>query len=116
MKIKILFIALLSSVLSWAQLTEGFESGLPAGYSATTNYTLVSGAWSGTANQVLAGTPTGVKTGTYCCQLRSQVGASVITPNITVGVGTVTFWGSSSIAALSMVVLIGSPQQVLLFL
>lgn len=78
-----------------AQLTEGFESGLPTAYSPITNFTLGSGNWSGTSNQVLAGT-TGVRTGTYSCQLRSQVGASVITPNMTTGVGTVSFWGSAS--------------------
>ena len=85
MNLKILFFALFTTFLSWGQLTEGFESGLPGGYSATTNYTLSSGAWTGQANGVLAGT-TGVKTGTYSCQLRSQTGASVVTPNITTGV------------------------------
>lgn len=84
-----------------AQLIEGFESGLPTAYSPITNFTLASGTWSGTSSQVLAGT-TGVRTGIYSCQLRSQTGASVITPNITTGVGTVSFWGSASLVTGSM--------------
>ena len=99
MKLKILFFALFTTFLSWGQLTEGFESGLPsAGYTAATTYVLASGTWSGQANGVTRGT-TGMNSGLYSCQLRSQTGASVITPNMTSGVGTVTFYGFSSIAA-----------------
>lgn len=95
MKMKILLLFLLTAWSSWSQITEGFESGLPTAYGAATTYTLGSGNWSGQANGVIRGT-TGVKSGLYSLQLRSQTGAMVISPNITTGVGTVTFWGSAS--------------------
>lgn len=95
MKLKLLLFFLLLANFSLAQLTEGFESGLPTAYSAATNYVLGSGTWSGQANGVIRGT-TGVKSGTYSLQLRSWVGSMVITPNITTGVGIVSFWGSAS--------------------
>ena len=98
MKLKILLLLLLASSFSWSQITEGFESGLPTGYTATTSYVLSSGTWTGQANGVIRGT-TGVKSGSYSLQLRSQTGAMVIMPNVTSGVGTVTFWGSSSTAS-----------------
>lgn len=78
-----------------AQISEGFESGLPTSYSSVTSYSLGSGTWTGQANGVIRGTA-GVKTGSYSLQLRSQTGAQVTTPNITTGVGTVTFWASAS--------------------
>ena len=82
-------------VLGQVFLTESFESGLPTSYSTTTTFTLGSGIWTGQANGVIRGT-VGVNSGTYSCQLRSQTGAQIITPNITGGVSTVTFWASSS--------------------
>ena len=82
--------------LGQARITEGFESGLPTTYGTGTSYTLGSGTWTGQASGVIRGT-TGVKTGTYSLQIRSQVGAQVTTPNMSVGgVSTVTFWGSAS--------------------
>ncbi len=77
------------------QISESFETGLPTAYVATTSYTLSSGTWTGQANGVIRGT-TGVTAGSYSLQLRSQTGAQVTTPNITTGVGTVSFYGSSS--------------------
>lgn len=85
----------LGSLNGWGQGTEGFESGLPTAYTTTTSYTLGSGTWTGQANGVVRGT-TGVKSGSYSLQLRSQTGAQVTSPNQTTGVGTVTFWGSAS--------------------
>jgi hypothetical protein len=76
--------------------SEGFESGLPtSGYTTTTSYTLGSGTWTGQSNGVTRGT-TGVQNGSYSLQLRSQTGAQVTSPNITTGVGTVSFYGSVS--------------------
>lgn len=86
----------LGNVCGQIQLSEGFESGLPTAYTTTTSYSLGSGTWTGSSNQVLRAT-TGVKTGTYSLQLRSQTGAQVISPNLSVGgVSTITFWGSAS--------------------
>jgi len=82
---------------SFGQLTEGFETGLPTSYTTTTSYSLTSGTWTGSASQVIRGT-SGVNSGTYSLQLRSQTGAMAITPNITTGVGTVSFWATSSTA------------------
>jgi hypothetical protein len=97
MKFKLLLLSfLLSATLGWGQISESFETGLPTAYTATTSYVLGSGTWTGQANGVIRST-TGVKTGTYSCQLRSQTGAQITTPNITSGVGTVTFWGSASV-------------------
>ena len=95
MKKLLLFLTLLVSGTLFCQLTEGFESGLPASYSSPTSYTLSSGTWLGQANGVIAGT-VGFKTGTKSCQLRSQVGSQVTTPTITSTVGSITFWASRS--------------------
>ena len=94
-KVSLLIFIFFCSVLSWGQISESFESGLPTAYSATTTYTLGSGSWTGQANGVIRST-TGVQTGAYSCQLRSQTGAQITTPNITSTVGSVTFYGSSS--------------------
>lgn len=75
--------------------TEDFETGLPTSYSSTTSYTLSSGTWTGQANGVIRGT-TGVNSGSYSLQLRSQTGAQVISPDITTGIATLTFYESSS--------------------
>lgn len=98
MKLRLLLFTFLFSALSWGQLTESFELGLPTSYSATTTFTLGSGTWSGQANGVIRGTA-GVKSGTYSCQLRSQEGAQITSPNITSTVGTVSFYSSSSTAS-----------------
>jgi hypothetical protein len=98
MKLKILLLLLMLSSFSWSQITEGFESGMPTAYTGTTSYVLGSGTWAGQANGVIRGT-TGVKSGLYSCQLRSQTGAMIVMPNVTTGVGTVTFWGSASTSA-----------------
>ena len=84
------------NVIGQVLLTEGFESGLPTGYTTTTSYTLGSGTWTGAASQVIRGT-SGVNSGSYSLQLRSQTGAQVTSPNIAVGgVSTVTFYGNAS--------------------
>ena len=98
MKKIILLITFLFSIFSWGQITEGFETGLPTAYSATTSYTLSSGTWTGSANQVIRGT-TGVQSGSYSLQIRSQTGSNVVTPNITSGVGVVSFYGTGSTAS-----------------
>lgn len=85
-------------VVGFGQLSESFESGLPTSYTSTTSYTLASGVWTGQANGVVRGA-TGVTNGSYSLQLKSQTGAQVTSPVITTGVGTVTFYGSSSVAS-----------------
>jgi hypothetical protein len=79
-----------------AQLTEGFETGLPTSYSATTSCTLGSGTWTCQENGIIRSIE-GVTNGTYSCLLRSQTGAHITSPNIPIGgVSTVTFWASAS--------------------
>ncbi len=77
---------------------ESFETGLPTGYTTVTNYTLSSGEWTGASEQVIRGT-TGVESGSYSLQLRSQTGAHITTPTITGGVGTISFYVTSSTAS-----------------
>ena len=46
MKTKLFFLAFLTSLLSWGQIFESFESGLPTSYTSTlSNVTLGSGTW-----------------------------------------------------------------------
>jgi len=96
-----LFVLILTSVNVnvYCQINESFESGLPTSYSSVTSYVLSSGTWTGQANGVIQGT-VGVKSGSYSCQLRSQTGAQITSPNIPLGgVSTVTFYASSSTAS-----------------
>lgn len=95
MKNFLFIITFLCSIFSSAQITEGFESGLPTSYSAVTSYTLGSGTWTGQANGVI-NTNTGVQSGSLALQLRSQTGSNIVSPNITSGVGVVSFYGSAS--------------------
>jgi hypothetical protein len=89
-------VVLFIGVWGQIQISEGFETGLPTSYTTTTSYTLGSGTWTGQSNGVIRGT-TGVNSGTYSCQLRSQVGSYITSPNIpTGGVSTVTFYASIS--------------------
>lgn len=74
------------------QITEGFESGLTSSYQ-TGNVTLGSGTWSVTT--VLAGT-VGVNSGTKSAQLQSATGSQLITPTISGGVGTISFYVTAS--------------------
>ena len=76
----------------WGQLTEGFESGLTTSYQTTT-VTLGSGSWSVT--NVLAGT-TGVNSGAKSAQLQSATGSALITPTLSGGVGTISFYITAS--------------------
>ncbi|MFN8237263.1 MAG: autotransporter-associated beta strand repeat-containing protein [Chitinophagales bacterium] len=76
----------------FGQITEGFESGMPTSYTTGTA-TLGTGTW--TLTDIIRGT-TGVKSGSYSCQIRSATGANIKSPVLTGGVGTVTFWASIS--------------------
>ena len=87
------FVLMSASVFS--QISESFESGLPTAYGNTTSYNLSSGVWTGEANAVIRGNM-GVKSGQYSLQLRSQTNANVVSPTITSGVSTVTFYASAS--------------------
>jgi hypothetical protein len=92
------FAMMAMSLNGWGQIqiSEGFESGLPTSYGSTTSFSLSSGTWTGQANGVIRGT-VGIHSGSYTCQLRSQTGAQITSPNIaTGGVSTVTFWASVS--------------------
>ena len=72
MKTKLFFLAFLPSLLSWGQIFESFESGLPTSYTSTlSNVTLGSGTWQ--IDDVIQGT-TGVQTGSYSAQIRSATG------------------------------------------
>jgi hypothetical protein len=79
----------------WGQITEGFESGLPASYTATASYTLGSGTWTGAPSLVIKAT-TPVKTGSASCQLKNTTGANVTTPILNSGVGTIKVWAAAS--------------------
>lgn len=81
----------------WGQLFESFETGLPSSYNSTlTNVTLGSGVWQ--IDDVIAGT-TGIQTGSKSAQIRSATGAQMITPTLTGGVGTITYYVTSSTAS-----------------
>jgi autotransporter-associated beta strand protein len=83
-------------VVGQVLLSEGFESGLPTAYSSITTYSLGSGTWTGQASGVIRGT-SGVNSGSYSLQLKSQTGSQVTSPNIAVGgVSVVTFYGAVS--------------------
>ena len=75
----------------WADLSEGFETGMPTAYS-TGNYALGSGTWSFV--NVIRGTTK--YAGSYSCQIRSSTGAEARTPVLSGGVGTISFWVYSS--------------------
>ncbi|WP_264548120.1 T9SS type A sorting domain-containing protein [Flavobacterium sp. N2820] len=84
----------LMSNYGWGQISESFESGLPSSYNASlSNVTLNSGTWQ--VKDVIAGT-TGVQTGTKSAQIRSATAAQIITPTISGGVGTVSFYVTAS--------------------
>ena len=94
MKTKLLFLAFLTSLLSWGQIFESFESGLPTSYTSTlSNVTLGSGTWQ--IDDVVQGT-TGVQTGSYSAQIKSAIGAQIITPTLTGGVGVISFYVTAS--------------------
>ncbi|MDD3605426.1 MAG: choice-of-anchor D domain-containing protein, partial [Kiritimatiellae bacterium] len=74
-----------------ADISEGFESGMPTSYS-TGNYSLGSGTWY--LQNCIRGTTR--YAGSYSCQIRSSTGAQAITPTLSGGVGTISFWVYSS--------------------
>lgn len=81
----------------WGQISESFESGLPSSYNTSlSNVTLNSGTWQ--VKDVVAGT-TGVQTGTKSAQIRNATAAQIITPTISGGVGTVSFYVTGSTAS-----------------
>ncbi|MBF8457230.1 T9SS type A sorting domain-containing protein [Kaistella sp. G5-32] len=85
-----LLVFMLSSVGVWAQITEGFESGLSTvGYSAS--QTLSSGTWTSNGNSLLRSTTN--YAGSYSCQVKSGTANYVSTPSLNT-CGTVTFWFS----------------------
>ncbi|WP_188363054.1 MBG domain-containing protein, partial [Flavobacterium orientale] len=91
---RLLPIFLLIPIASNAQIFESFETGLPTSYnSVLTSYTLVSGSWQ--IKDVISGT-TGVQSGTRSAQLRSATASQIITPTLTGGVGTISFYVTSS--------------------
>jgi hypothetical protein len=96
----VVLLLLCTSYMGFGQVAEGFETGLPpagGGYTIATSYNLSSGTWTGTSMQVIENNNlANVHSGTKSLQLRSQTDAQIVTPNITTGVGTVTFWASSS--------------------
>jgi hypothetical protein len=100
MKIKLLFLTLLFSAVSWGQITEGFESGLPVAYTTGT-FALGSGSWTGT-NVIKNTVATNLNSGLASCQLKSAVGAQITSPNMTTGVGVATFWAKGSTATGAM--------------
>ncbi len=97
-KIFLALFLVLFSTKSLAQITEGFETGLPGAYTTSTSYSLSSGTWTGASNLVIKSSTTGVKTGSGALQLKSSTGAQVTTPMITSGVGTISFYAMASAA------------------
>ena len=88
MKTKLFFLAFLTSLLSWGQITEGFESGLStSGY--VTTATLSSGTWTGV--DALLRT-TNKNSGTYGCQIKATTGV-MNTPSLNT-CGVVKFWAN----------------------
>ena len=88
MKTKLFFLAFLFSLLSWGQITEGFESGLStSGY--VTTATLSSGTWTGV--DALLRT-TNKNSGTYGCQIKATTGV-MNTPSLNT-CGVVKFWAN----------------------
>ena len=79
---------------SYGQVSESFESGLPTSYTSTlANATLGSGTWQ--IQDVIAGS-TGIQTGTKSAQIRSATAAQIISPTLTGGVGTISFYVTAS--------------------
>ncbi len=76
--------------VAWGQLTESFETGLPSNYSSILSDALLnSGTWQ--VKEVMAGV-NGVQTGTKSAQIRNNLAAQIITPTLSGGVGTISFW------------------------
>ncbi|RBP34817.1 hypothetical protein DFR65_101717 [Oceanihabitans sediminis] len=71
-------------------LEEKFESGLPTSYQ-NGSWPLSSGTWSGT--QVIRGNNS--HTGSYSCQIRSQTGSNITSPEVA-NVQSITFWAAGS--------------------
>ena len=88
MKTKLFFLAFLTSLLSWGQITEGFESGLSTSVYVTTA-TLSSGTWTGV--DALLRT-TNKNSGTYGCQIKATTGV-MNTPSLNT-CGVVKFWAN----------------------
>lgn len=81
----------------WGQevLSENFETGLPTSYTTATSFTLSSGIWTGSSEQIEQATE-GVKSGSYSCKLRSQTGSQITTPTLENGVKTISFYVTAS--------------------
>lgn len=82
---------------SLAQLSESFETGLPASYNTTlTTYPLNSGSW--LAKDVQSGT-LGTQSGSKSAQFRSATGSQLISPLLSQGVSTLSFYITASTAS-----------------
>ena len=79
--------------VSWGQISEGFESGLTSSYQTAT-LTFGSGQWAVT--NTMYSTVTGVNGGSKCAQLQGATGSALITPTISGGVGTISFYVTAS--------------------
>jgi trimeric autotransporter adhesin len=91
----LIFVLFCSTTISFSQISESFESGLPTSYNSTlSSYSLGSGSWQ--IKDVISSTSTGVQTGTRSAQIRSATAAQIITPTLTGGVGTITFYVTAS--------------------
>lgn len=83
--------------LGRAQLSESFETGLPASYNTTlTSYALNSGSW--LAKDVQSGT-LGTQSGSKSAQFRSATGSQLISPLLSNGVSTLSFYITASTAS-----------------
>ena len=96
---------LLIGVNGWGQLTENFNTGLPASYSTGT-CSLNSGTWNITT--VMKGTSI---VSAICAQLQSVTGSKITTPTFNNGVGILSFNVAASTTAGSYQVNISTEQS-----
>lgn len=100
-KIRIIKVLLLSlttviALNTTAQITEGFESGLPKSFGNST-VTLGSGNWQ--ISNVIQNTDLAyVQSGTKSAQIRNSAESYLITPQLSGGVGTISFYCIGTVA------------------
>ncbi len=96
--------------VGFGQISESFDSGLPTSYNSTlTTLTLGSGSWQ--VRNVIAGT-IGIQSGTKSAQIKSATNAQIITPTLTGGVGTISFYVTASTASGAYVVNISTDNGI----
>ncbi len=89
-----IIVLIFNSHLTHGQLFESFESGLPNNYnSELTNVTLNSGTWQ--IKNVIYST-TANHSGFYSAQLKSETGSQIISPYLSNGVESISFYIKSS--------------------